>query len=96
MKNKYTEEEILDEFKKLGYVRIVKENQTIALHNPTESRTLYILDDNSFAIGIGHPYLVGHFTPIVHAIYTYTFEEKRLIKKLIKLRKEKTNENQIN
>lgn len=86
--NKYTEEEIL---KKLGYVIGAKKNQTIVLYNPTRRRTIYLFEDNSFVVGIGSSYFVGHFISIVRT--TPTFKEKRLIKKLIKLRKEKTNEN---
>ena len=86
--------EILNEFKKLGYVIGTKDNQTIVLFNPTKARTIYITEDNNFAVGIGFPFFVGFLRPIVTD--SPTFKEKRLIKKLIKLRKEKTNENQIN
>lgn len=84
---KYTEEEILDEFKKIGYVNVIKEDQTITLHNPTKSRTIYINEDNSFSVVIGPPHLVGFLRLMI--IDFPTIKEKHLIKKLIKLRKEK-------
>lgn len=86
-KNKYTEEEILDKFKKLGYWVVLKENQTIVLYNPTRARIIYITEDNNFAVGIGSLFVVGFLRALVTD--SPTFKEKCLIKKLIKLRKEK-------
>ena len=86
-KNKYTEEEILDEFKKIGYVNIINEHPTLILYNPTRRRTIYLFEDNSFVVGLGAP----PFTDFLVCLprISPTFKEKCLIKKLIKLRKEK-------
>jgi len=86
MKNKYTEEKILDKFKKIGYGCVLKENQTIVLYNPTRARTVYITEDNNFAVGLGFPFFLSLIIGINKI--TPTFKEKRLIKKIIKLRKE--------
>ena len=88
------EEKILNKFKKIGYVVTINEYSILILHNPTNARTIYLFKDNSFVIGIGFPHFAGPLRMIVRAIPT--FKEKRLIKKLIKLRKEKTNENNFN
>lgn len=85
-KNKYTEEEILEKFKKLGYAYMAKENLTIVLYNPMKDRTVYIAENNSFVVGLGFPSFVSLIIGIQKT--TLTFKEKRLIKKLIKLRKE--------
>lgn len=88
------EEKILDKFKKLGYVYAVQEDKTIVLYNPMKDRTVYITENNSFAVGLGFPFFVSLIIGIPKT--TPTFKEKRLIKKLIKARKENANENQIN
>ena len=88
------EEEILDKFKKIGYMNVISEHPTLILHNPSNKRTLYIHEDNSFVVGLGSPSFVGSLYLVL--IISPTFKEKRLIKKLIKVRKEKINENNFN
>jgi hypothetical protein len=83
--------EILDKLKELGYVSVISVHPTLILYNPTKFRTIYLFEDNSFIVGIGPPPFAYGLVVICRT--SPTFKEERLIKKLIKLRKEKTNEN---
>lgn len=85
-KKKIMEEKILNKLKKLGYIYVMGEHPTLILYNPTRGRTIYLFEDNSFVVGLGAPPF-AYFLVRAPRI-SPTFKEKRLIKKLIKLRKE--------